>query len=382
MSRATATDDTDIPEADRAPGAPHPRDTARLFGQAEAETAFLAALNTGRLPHGWLLTGPKGVGKATFAWRAARYLLATPPETGGALFAAPPAQTLDIDPDHPVVRRMRALSEPSLMLLRRAWDAEKKRLKTQLTVDEVRGLKGFFRMSGGDGRRVVIVDSADEMNASAANALLKELEEPPERAVMFLVSHRPSGLLPTIRSRCRTLRFAPLGPADLSAALEAAGGTVDADAEAIAALSAGSVGAAMQLLAEDGVTLYADLVALLAALPDMDRTAALRLADAAGARGAEARFDLTLTLLDTALARVARTGASGTAPAPVVPGEAAMLARLAPTPRAARAWADLAATLTARARAGKAVNLDPSALIFDMFLDLDRTAARLPVPAA
>jgi DNA polymerase-3 subunit delta' len=138
----------------------------------------------------------------------------------------------------------------------------------------------------------------------------------------------------------------------------------------------------MQLLAEDGVALYAAIVKLLSGLPDMDRAAALKLADAAGARGAEARFDLTLTLLDTALARVARAGASGTAPPPIVAGEAAMLARLAPNPQAARAWADLAATLTARARAGKAVNLDPSALIFDMFLDLDRTAARLAVSAA
>lgn len=382
MSRAPATDHSDIPEADRAPGAPHPRETTRLFGQTTAEAEFLAALNTGRLPHGWLLTGPRGVGKATFAWRAARHLLATPPETGGALFAPAPARTLDIDPDHPVARRMRALSEPSLMLLRRAWDADKKRLKTQLTVDEVRGLKGFFRMSGGDGRRVVIVDAADEMNASAANALLKELEEPPARAVMFLVSHRPSGLLPTIRSRCRTLRFVPLGQGDLAAALEAAGASPETGSEALATLSAGSVGAAMQLMAEDGVALYADIVALLAGLPDMDRAAGLKLADAAGARGAEARFDLTLTLLDTALARVARAGASGIAPPPIVPGEHRMLARLAPHAPAARAWADLAATLTARARTGKAVNLDPSALIFDMFLDLDRTAARLAVSAA
>lgn len=373
------TDDT-LPEPDRIPGAPHPRETIRLFGQDAAEAAFLAALNSGRLPHGWLLTGPRGVGKATFAWRAARHLLAHPPAEGDALFAPPPATRLDIDPEHPVARRIRALSEPSVCLIRRSPREDGKALSDVIRVEDVRRLKGFFNLSGEAGRRrVVIVDAADEMNPNAANALLKELEEPPRNAVLFLVSHRPSALLPTIRSRCRTLRFEPLGPADLAAALEGAGMQAGGGAEAVAALSGGSVGAAVELIAEGGPALYAEIVALLGGLPDMDRPAALRLAEAAGARGAEGRFELTLSLLDTALARIARAGATGAAPAPIVPGEEAMLARLAPDPRAARDWADLAASLTARARRGRAVNLDPAALIFDMFLDIDRTAARLAV---
>jgi DNA polymerase-3 subunit delta' len=133
---------------------------------------------------------------------------------------------------------------------------------------------------------------------------------------------------------------------------------------------------------QDGAALFRDLVRLMAGLPDMDRAAALKLSDAAGARGAETRFDLTLALLDRLLARLARRGATGETPAPIVPGEDAVLARLAPDPAAGRAWADLAADLTARARRGKSVNLDPAALIFDMVLDLDRTAQRLAVPAA
>jgi DNA polymerase-3 subunit delta' len=376
--------DDALPEADRLDGAPHPRETLRLFGQDVAEATFLGALNAGRLPHAWLLTGPRGIGKASFAWRAARYLIATPPEGGDALFAPPPAGSLDIDPEHLVARRLRALSEPDLLLLRRAWDPERKRLKAQLTVDEVRGLKGFFAMAADGARRVVIVDCADEMNASAANALLKELEEPPKNTVMFLVSHQPSGLLPTIRSRCRTLRFDPLGPADLAVALDQAGLALpgDASAEAIASLAEGSVGAAVQLVEQDGAALYRDLVQLVSTLPGLDRTLALKLSDAAGARGAETRFDLTLALLDRLLARLARTGATGQVPAPIVPGEDAVLSRLSPDPHTARAWAELAADLTARARRGKAVNLDPAALIFDMFLDLDRTAERLAVPAA
>lgn len=375
-----ARDTDDLPpEADRLDGAPHPRETGALYGQSRAEAAFLEAATSGRLPHGWLLTGPKGIGKATFAWRAARFLLAQAVQNDPALFGAPPMPvSLDTDPDHPVARRLAALSEPGLCLLRRPWDEKAKRLKTQLTVDEVRTLKSFFAMSaGGNGRRVVIVDSADEMNTSAANALLKELEEPPEDAVLFLVSHRPAGLLPTIRSRCRVLRFAPLGADDLSHALTRAGHPPPADAAALTLLAQGSVGTAIGLIRGDGLTLYRDLLTLMGSLPQLDRPVALRLAEAAGGRD-EDRFDLTLTMLDRLLSRLATTGATGQPPEPITPDEPATLARLAPDPHTGRAWADLAATLTAKARRGRAVNLDPVPLVFDMFLEIDRMAARLP----
>ncbi|MEX3016163.1 DNA polymerase III subunit delta' [Gymnodinialimonas hymeniacidonis] len=365
-------------ESDRLDGAPHPRETKRLFGHAGPEAEFLSAATSGRLPHGWLLTGPRGIGKATFAWRAARFLLATPPVSDDDMFGAPPPpESLDIDPEHPVARRMLALSEPGLFLLRRPVDdKDPKKLKTVITVDEVRGLKGFFQMSAGDGRRVVIVDSADEMNPSAANALLKELEEPPEGAVLFLISHRPSGLLPTIRSRCRTLRFNALEDADLAAALTQAG-SEPPEGAALATLAQGSVGAAITLAEQGGPALYADITHLLETLPNMDRALALKLAESTAGKANEARFDLTLSLLETALSRAARLGATGQAPIEIVQNEAAILARLAPDPHRARDWANLAQSLTARARRGKAVNLDPAALIFDIFLDLDRTAARL-----
>lgn len=370
--------DDALPESDRADGAPHPRDAARFFGHPAAEAEFLTAATSGRLPHGWLLTGPKGIGKATFAWRAARFLLATPPpeEDDGMFGAPPPPSSLDIAADHPVSRRMAALSEPGLFLLRRPWDPDKKRLKTQLTVDEVRGLKGFFQMSAGAHRRVVIVDSADELNASAANALLKELEEPPKGAVLFLISHRPSGLLPTIRSRCRTLRFNPLDDGDLANSLLQAGAEPP-EGVALATLAQGSVGAAISLAEQGGPSLYADITKLLGTLPNMDRPLGLRLAEGTAGKANEPRFDLTLSLLDTALARAARIGATGQLPPEITPNEVAILQRLAPTPQHAREWASLAQSLTARARRGKAVNLDPAALVFDIFLDLDRMAARL-----
>jgi DNA polymerase-3 subunit delta' len=232
---------TEPVEPDRLPGAPHPRETAALFGQAEAEARFLDAAATGRLHHAWALTGPKGVGKATLAWRIARHLIA-----GG--------DTLDMAPDHPVFRQVAALGCPQLFLCRRPWDDKGERLRTAITVDEVRALKAFFQLSAAEGgRRVAIVDAADELNTAAANALLKILEEPPQGAVLLLVSHRPAALLPTLRSRCRELRCRPLAPEPLAQAIAAAGAAPDpADAAALAALAGGSVGAAFELVAGAG----------------------------------------------------------------------------------------------------------------------------------
>jgi DNA polymerase-3 subunit delta' len=368
----------EIPEADSIESAPHPRATSVLLGQGSAEATFLQAFNTGRLHHGWLITGPRGVGKATLAWRLARFLLASPEDDGG-MFAAPPPETLDIPDNHPVARRIAALSEPRLFLLRRAYDEKKAKLQDVISVDEVRKMKSFFTLSAADGgRRVAIIDAVDEMNPAAANALLKLLEEPPKSVTMFLISHQPARLLPTIRSRCRELRLGPLSAQDLSDALTMAGGEVMPDDRiALAELAGGSVGEAFRMTNLEGLALYARLVKLMATLPRLDRVQALAFAEAGAGRGAEAQFDLIVTLLDLFLARLARAGTCGTTPPEAAPGEAALIARLAPNPLAAREWASLAQTLGLRARRGKAVNLDPAALLMDMLLQIDEAAATL-----
>lgn len=362
------TDLAERAEPDAVSDVRHPRHTRALCGQHGAEEAFLAAAGAERLHHAWLISGPRGVGKATLAWRITRWLLSGGPER------AP--RSLDADPNDAVSRRISALSEPGLFLLRRGWDERADRLRAVITVDEVRRLGGFFALSQPDGgRRVVIVDAADEMNQNAANALLKVLEEPPRDTVMLLVSHRPGALLPTIRSRCRVLRCETLSPVDLVLALNAAGIETGADGAMMGELAGGSVGEAARLLQVGGAGVFRAVTDLLGSMPHLDRSAAIALAEASAGRLNEARLDATLAMFDAALMRLARRGA-GMAMGEAVAGEMALADRLAPTPRAAQIWSELQVELAGRARHARTVNLDPASLILDMVLKANETAAR------
>ena len=365
------------PPPDQVPGAPHPRETTDLFGQTSAEAEFLGAFNAGRLHHGWLLHGPRGIGKATLAWRIARFLLATPQATDDGLFGGPAApETLAIDPNHPVARRLLAGADPGLTTIIRTVNEKTGRMRDEIIVDDIRRLHRFFGLTATDGgHRVVIVDAADEMNANAANALLKMLEEPPARTTILLVSHQPSRLLPTIRSRCRGLRLEPLHAQDMQSAVSATGVEMPGNAGYLAALAAGSVGEALRLANLDGLQIYAELTGILGSLPRLDRPRALALAQSAAARGASERFELLLNLIDMALSRLARTGATGTPPSPeAAKGEAQILTRLSPDPDSARRWASVAAAITSRTRHGKAVNLDPAALVLDTVFKMQAVA--------
>ena len=366
-----------LPEPDRISGAPHPRDTPALIGQGHAETTFLAAYTADRLHSGWLITGPQGVGKATLAYRIAAFLLAAKPADSGLFGAPPPPPTLDTPTDDPDLRLIRAGAHPRLFILRRGPNEKGDRLSAEIRADQVRALKSFVHLSATDGgHRVVIIDSADDLNRSAANALLKELEEPPARTTLLLIAHQPSRLLPTIRSRCRELRLTTLTPEDLGSAL-AATGTAPVAPDALAVLAGGSVGDAIRLTHQDGLAAYATLVDLLSGLPRIDRPALIKLGESCAGKGAETRFPLILDLIDLFLARAARAGLLGEPATQGAPGEARLLARIAPDDRAARRWAALQQDIGARARQGRALNLDPAALILDMVCKIEETAHSL-----
>jgi DNA polymerase-3 subunit delta' len=260
---------------------PPPRETMTLFGHAEAEQALLEAYRTGRMPHAWLIGGPRGIGKATLAYRMARFVLAHPDP---AIAAVQRAASLALAADHPAARRVAAQAHPDLLVIERTvGDGEK--LRAQIAVDDVRRTIGFFGSTAGEGGwRVCIVDAADELNAAGANALLKILEEPPEKALLIVVSHAPGRLLPTIRSRCRRLVLRPLAADDMARALAAALGREgnDPEIERAAAAADGSVARAIELTGGKALEVREKVTALLAALPTVDPRALHALGDALG----------------------------------------------------------------------------------------------------
>jgi DNA polymerase-3 subunit delta' len=300
--------------AEAPPSPPHPRDVYRLNGAEAAERAFLESLERGRLHHAWLLVGPEGVGKATFAYRAARRLLGARPDPARGLLGA--------DPSDPVARQIAARAHPDLLVLER--DAEGVAARKSIPVDEARQLPEFFSKSPASAAyRVAIVDAADDLNVNAANAVLKTLEEPPPRGVLLLVSHRPGALLPTLRSRCRRLSFAP-APAPSG---EAARWLMDQTslsletAQTLLAIARGAPGRALRLAQVGALEVDAAAQTLVAGLLREDESQALTLADSfRGAEGA-ARFALLMERLAAALRERAATAAADHL------GEAARLAR-------------------------------------------------------
>jgi DNA polymerase-3 subunit delta' len=258
---------------------PPPRATAVLHGHGEAEHTLLAAYQGGRLPHAWLLGGAAGIGKATLAFRMARFVLAHPDPRAAAVQAA---TSLQVDADHPVARRIAAQAHGDLLLLERTINEKTGKLRQDIQVDDVRKSVTFFGSTPGEGGwRVAIVDAVDELNREGANALLKVLEEPPRRALLLLVSHSAARVLPTIRSRCRLLALRPLAADDVARAAAAATAK-SADAPEIAAAAAvaeGSVRRALALLDGDALDLRNRIVALLECLPAVDPRALHALGD-------------------------------------------------------------------------------------------------------
>ncbi len=267
----------EIPETDRIQGFAHPRETIRLVGQDVALARVSRAIRSGRPPQAWLLCGPPGVGKATLAYRMARYLLVHGATGEGA-------EDLSVPEKNSTALQVAAGSHPGLLILKRGLNPETGKLMNVLSVGEIRRLAGFFGMtSGAGGWRVAIIDTADDMNDNAANALLKMLEEPPSRAMLIVLSNVPGRLLPTIRSRCQKVALQPLDNAiverELSRLLPDTGAQ---DRASLARMSGGSIGMALQLAEGDGVALAGEADRLLDNTSIPDVAAILSLGDKIG----------------------------------------------------------------------------------------------------
>ncbi len=267
------------PRASETAEAPHPRTTNVLAGHAMAEAALLAAYRSGRVPHAFLFVGAKGIGKATLAYRLARFVLAHPDPAAADVQAA---TTLAVDPSHPVARRVAAQAHGDLLVLERTAN-EKGVLRQQIAVEDVRRTVTFFGSTAGEGGwRIAIVDAVDELNRSGANALLKVLEEPPQRALLLLISHTLARVPPTLRSRCRIVTLRPLALAEVAAAVAAAMESPPTDPEvgAAAAAADGSVARAVAFLDADALALRQQALDLLDRLPALDANALHALGDA------------------------------------------------------------------------------------------------------
>lgn len=275
-----------------------------ILGQGRAVDAFASAWASRKLHHAWLLAGPKGVGKASFAKAAARRVLS---EAAGPPVDLPGIATND---DDPIVKLVEAGSHPDMRWLQRIENPKAKTpgtLYKNIIVEQIRGLGEFMAMTAAlSPWRVAVIDTIDELESSGANALLKMLEEPPANTLFFLVSHAPGRLLPTIRSRCRRLDFTNLGTDAMTSLLEMhAPALAPAERQGIISMSNGSAGRALAFAKLDLAKLEGTAVAI---LREGDPTNARRseLALELGRKGAADRYAAFLELAPSLIAREAR----------------------------------------------------------------------------
>jgi DNA polymerase-3 subunit delta' len=333
-----AADTQELLRYDAVEGWPAPEERAEWLGDVAAERTLLDAYRSGRMHHAWLIGGPKGVGKATLAYRFARFLFAHPDPASPAVAAA---TDLSLPEDHPAFRKVARRAHPNLLVLERPYDARNNRYKSELTVDEIRRTVAFYGTTSGEaGWRVAIVDPADDMNANAANALLKVLEEPPSRSLFLVVSHAPGRSLPTIRSRCRRLELAPLSDTAIVSALTAEADDGDPDDLALAArLAEGSLRRAILLADGGGIATYRAFAKLLSRLPDIDMSAAHDFADSVTGRGNEDGWTGFVDMTAGWLNRRVRGESEPETGVPLSPAAAA-----APLERWAEVWENLRAS--------------------------------------
>jgi DNA polymerase III subunit delta' len=318
---------------------PVPRRTFELIGHEGAEARLVEAWNSGRMPHAWLFTGPRGIGKATLAYRLARFALrGGGVDEGPSLFGetelGPSAEGLGMDPDLPVARQVANAGHPDLLVIERSVNQRTNTLRREIVVDDVARLSGFLRLTASAGGwRVVVVDSVDEMNRNAANAMLKLLEEPPKRALLILVSHAPGGLLATIRSRCRKLHLSPLRDEHVERLLNKF--TPDLDPALVTTatrLAEGSIGRALEIAANDGPTVLEDAVRVFDGAPPLNRKRLHDIAEKWLRRGKgedgdplAGRMELVLWWLGQGVRRMASGGTAGTE---AIAGESKVFAAL------------------------------------------------------
>ncbi len=376
---------------------PPPRKNPHLSGHLDIEKNLLESFNSGRMHHAWLISGLRGIGKATLAYRFARHILSTgegvnndtivkAPDLGAGLFgeeSTPESKEANITDDGalfiaentPVFQRVASGGHADLFSIELRRDEKTGKLKKVIGVDDVRGIGHFLSMTPAEGGwRVVVVDSVDELNPNAANALLKVLEEPPSRAILLLVCHNSASLLPTIRSRCIKMQMRPL---ETSMVASLAKGYIpdlsEKDAARLAQLSDGSIGRALALAEAGGLDLWKEMSRLLSSLPKMDVPALHKLAERVSRVGSEESYRTVTGLvrwwLEGVILSISGKGPSSTA----TQEDADMMARIGSQASLDR-WFHVWEKINHLVSRADAVNLDRKQVVLDMFLGLENAA--------
>ena len=350
-------------ESDTLEGALHPRFSSKLIGHKKAFQTFIKSQLEGRLHHAWILSGPKGIGKATLAWKIVTQLSNEATST----------QELE-DSKVLLEKKIKALSLSNLFLCRRPYDDKAQRLKKFITIDEIRKLKSFFQMSAIENEwRVAIIDCADELNNAAANALLKLLEEPPNKSILIIISNQPGRLPATVRSRCRSLHLSKLNESELEEVLTLSDLDVNSktadDRLVLSVIADGSAGMAMTALNNNGITLFKECLEIFSGFPSFDRKQILKLAE--NVKNNIEKFKFLSGILLIIISRLALLTASYRNLTPTRE-ESTLVIKLRPIANVPDKLAELYSDLSQLFSSCEELNLDTTNQIFNSFIKIER----------
>ena len=362
--------------SDKIAGAPHPMLANEIIGHSSQKLSFLSSFASNRLPQCWLLVGEMGIGKASFAWLIAKFLLTTKYQPADLKIDLKETNINSIlEPQSgSTLNRIISGSEQRVYIVRRGYNEKRKAFFKNISIEDVRKLQSYCSLSIADGgKRIIIIDTADDLNKSSSNALLKLLEEPPKNTIFLLISHQPNLLLPTIKSRCQKLSFSNLDQTDLGAVLTAIGCKIEpSDEVSLSILSKGSAGAACRLINSNCINLYRDILNIASSLPNLNTNKILQLSQNYFAKAKPSEFEIFIEMMQHFFSRLCKTGVMQK---PVLPSltdnEAKIMKSLCPNLKSARLWSEAANISLAKLNKGYLLNIDIESLILDAFIYLE-----------
>ncbi len=371
------SDEPDNFFSDKIAGAPHPMLTNKIIGHSSQKLNFLNSFASNRLPQCWLLVGERGVGKASFAWLVAKFLLTTKYEPSDLKIDLNKSNINSIlEPQNGgTLNRIISGSEQRVYIVRRGYNEKRKEFFKQISIEDVRNLQSYCSLSMADGgKRVIIIDTADDLNKSSSNALLKLLEEPPKNTIFLLISHQPNLLLPTFTSRCQKLSFSSLDQTEIGAVLTSIGCEVEpSDEVSISILSNGSAGTACRLINSNCINLYRDILNLVSSLPNLNVNGTLQLSQNYFANARSNEFEIFIEIMQQFFSRLCKTGAMQKPLLPsVTDNEANIMKNLCPSLKSAHLWSEAANITLAKLNKGYLLNIDIESLILDAFIYLEQ----------